>query len=398
VLYGGGLSKRTPAVVVGIAGFLLWAAFYVACDILPKGSHALAVMFLFWSLPKYFVGFSMILKTSEDATEEMGQQAREFRELYEDFRMTFESHPHPMWICSLETGALLSVNAATVQEYGFSEPELLGMRLSDLELPNMPAQESGVSSFPRPFDGSVSLEHRQRHGGTRWVNVVERQISFQGQPARLMLARDITERVKLNRELEHRANHDALTGMLNRPAFDERIPKCLARCDRDGRKAAMLTIDVDHFKQINDTYGHQVGDQCLQIVAARLNSRIRQVDSIARTGGEEFGAIVGGMHAASDAMKIADSLLKVFAAPLRLGKLELWVTVSIGVAVYPDDGDDAEILLRRSDEALYRAKRRGRNQAAYAGDADLAIESADGSASFADAVLVDSSLMDVDLA
>jgi diguanylate cyclase (GGDEF)-like protein len=129
--------------------------------------------------------------------------------------------------------------------------------------------------------------------------------------------------------------------------------------------AAVFTVDVDHFKWVNDTYGHPVGDLCLKEVAVRLASRIRQVDTIARTGGEEFTAVVGGLTKAEDAEKIAQSLLAAFRSPVRMGDIELAVTVSIGVAMYPEDGTDGDALRMRSDEALYRAKQLGRDRAEY---------------------------------
>ena len=136
-------------------------------------------------------------------------------------------------------------------------------------------------------------------------------------------------------------------------------------CRVEDRRAAVLTIDVDHFKLINDTYGHLVGDECLKEVAARLKSKIRKVDTIARTGGEEFTAVVCGLNKATDAEKVAASLMRVFEAPVELPFGALGVTVSVGVAVYPDDATDATTLRRLSDEAMYRAKRAGRNRAAY---------------------------------
>jgi diguanylate cyclase (GGDEF)-like protein len=125
-------------------------------------------------------------------------------------------------------------------------------------------------------------------------------------------------------------------------------------------------IDVDHFKQINDTYGHGFGDECLRLVAARLSSKIRQIDTIARVGGEEFAAIIGGLHQVSDAKIITDLLLGVFETPLQMGDHEVMVTVSIGGAIYPDDGVDGDSLMRRADDALYMAKRTGRNRTVMA--------------------------------
>ena len=174
--------------------------------------------------------------------------------------------------------------------------------------------------------------------------------------------------MKLDRELSYRAQHDVLTGLPNRQLLEERLEQCLQSCRVEDRRAAVLTVDVDHFKLINDTYGHLVGDECLKEVAARLKSKIRKVDTIARTGGEEFTAIVSGLSKASDAEKVAASLMRVFEAPVELPFGALGVTVSVGVAVYPDDATDATTLRRLSDEAMYRAKRAGRNRAAYSSD------------------------------
>ena len=168
--------------------------------------------------------------------------------------------------------------------------------------------------------------------------------------------------------MSFRAQHDVLTGLPNRQLLEERLEQCLQSCRVEDRRAAVLTIDVDHFKLINDTYGHLVGDECLKEVAARLKSKIRKVDTIARTGGEEFTAVVSGLNKASDAEKVAASLMRVFEAPVELPFGALGVTVSVGVAVYPDDATDATTLRRLSDEAMYRAKRAGRNRAAYVAD------------------------------
>jgi len=177
---------------------------------------------------------------------------------------------------------------------------------------------------------------------------------------------DVTERDKFDQEMFHKAHHDELTGLPNRQMLEDRVQQCLARSERDGKRAVLLTIDVDHFKQVNDTYGHMAGDECLKAVSARLQSKIRQVDTVARTGGEEFTAIIGGLSSAEDAEKIARSLLKAFEPPMQLPDCALALTISIGAAVYPEDGSDYATLRRLSDDALYRAKHGGRNRAAFA--------------------------------
>ena len=364
VLYGGGIQKRTLAVYVGVAGFTAWAAFYLAALGLSDHPQTLRVVYEFWNFPKYFVGFSMILKTFEEVTAEKSQLAEQYKSLYDDFRMLYEGHPQAMWIFEAEGGRFLSANAAAMSQYGFSLDEFLAMKPEEMFLISDAEQALIESVYPE--SKLRFARHRYKDGRIIWANVDTHAIQFAGKEATLLSAWDVTEQLDSRRRLAHQANHDVLTGLPNRTLLADRMEQCFARCEREGRKAAMLTIDVDHFKRVNDTYGHAVGDQCLQIVAARLAGKIRGVDTIARTGGEEFGAIVGGLHTAADAEKVAEALLAVFASPLRLGDFDLPVTVSIGVAVYPDDGMDAETLKVRSDEALYAAKRGGRNRAEYA--------------------------------
>jgi diguanylate cyclase (GGDEF)-like protein/PAS domain S-box-containing protein len=364
VLYAGSAGRRGVSGWAGTFGFAAWAGFYLLRMGAADTAWIQTALSEFWNFPKYFVGFSMILKVFEDTADDKARMAETFRDLYEDFRLLYDTHPHPMWICDSPKGQFLTANEAATKEYGYSKAEFQAMRMSELGLSSDMEAEEVDSVLGEPAEG-VRVQHRHKDGRVVWVNMVEREIVYLGQEARLVIARNITERLKMDRELSYRAQHDALTGLPNRQLLEERLEECLQLCRVEDRRAAVLTIDVDHFKLINDTYGHLVGDECLKEVAARLKSKIRKVDTIARTGGEEFTAVVSGLNKASDAEKVAASLMRVFEAPVELQFGALGVTVSIGVAVYPDDATDATTLRRLSDEAMYRAKRAGRNRAAY---------------------------------
>ncbi len=186
----------------------------------------------------------------------------------------------------------------------------------------------------------------------------------------IVQTRNVREQTRIIRESEQRfrdmAECDVLTGLPNRLTLQERIVECLSDCDREGTKAAVLTIDIDRFKQINDTFGHLVGDECLKAVSQRLKTKIRTVDTIARTGGEEFTVIIGRLSSSENAHKVCTTLLHLFKEPLILSERGLTLTVSIGAAMYPDDGTDSETLRKRSDQALYEAKRTGRNKVVFA--------------------------------
>jgi len=361
ILYMSIAGRRSVAAWVGTFGFLMWGVFYLIAAVMLQESATVQALYSCWTLPKYLVAFSMILKTFEDSTAEKVRMAEEYRELYDDFRMMFEGHPNPMWVYAEEGGRILAANESAVRRYGYSAEDFLGMKFGDLDVTNDAEATLLDTLYREQKDGYA--RHQFKDGRKIWVNLSDSGIKFRGTDAFFQIARDVTDRVETTKVRLHQASHDMLTGLPNRALLADRIQQCMKRCEREGRKATLLTIDVDHFKDINDTYGHPMGDECLKIVAARLSSKIRQVDTIARVGGEEFAAIVGGLHIAEDAEKVAQSLLGVFDEPLWLGDVDVSVTVSIGIAIYPDDATEAEVLTRLSDEALYAAKRSGRNQA-----------------------------------
>jgi diguanylate cyclase (GGDEF)-like protein/PAS domain S-box-containing protein len=367
VLYRKWEDRRSMARWAGTLGFIAWAAVFLLEPLIGKKAYTEGWLYSFWNFPSYFVAFTMMRKLREELEDDKERLAENYRELYDDFRVIYESHPYPMWISGGAGGEFLSANKAASQVYGYSGEEFRGMRMEDLESHEDPGAEEEYAALELPAEGKL-IRHRHKDGSVMWVNVVHRELMYLGQEARFTIARDITERLKLDQELSYKAQHDVLTGLPNRQLLKDRLAQCLRSCERDQRRAAILTIDVDHFKLINDTYGHLVGDECLQAVAERLQSKIRKMDTIARTGGEEFMAVVSGLNNMSDAEKVAEALLKVFDMPLALSIGELSVTVSVGVAVYPDDGMDADTLRGLSDEAVYRAKREGRNRIAYGYD------------------------------
>jgi diguanylate cyclase (GGDEF)-like protein/PAS domain S-box-containing protein len=167
--------------------------------------------------------------------------------------------------------------------------------------------------------------------------------------------RDLTDR------LAHQAHHDALTGLPNRALFEDRLAMAVAHAHRQDRQLAVLFLDLDQFKIINDSLGHGLGDKLLQAVAERLQAAVREGDTVARQGGDEFILLLPWIAGAVDAAKVAQKVLETIRLPFRLEGHDLFVTTSIGVSLYPDDGDSVAALIKNSDSALYRAKERGRD-------------------------------------
>jgi diguanylate cyclase (GGDEF)-like protein/PAS domain S-box-containing protein len=173
---------------------------------------------------------------------------------------------------------------------------------------------------------------------------------------------DITERKQAEQRIAHLAHHDPLTGLANRTAFEARLEQAIADARRHERKLALLFIDLDRFKNINDSLGHAVGDLLLMEIAGRLAERLRESDIVARLGGDEFVVVLPEMPDGTHAGLVAQTLLEALARPVHTESHELHTTGSIGVAIFPEDGDNPDALMQSADTAMYEAKTAGRNQ------------------------------------
>lgn len=172
---------------------------------------------------------------------------------------------------------------------------------------------------------------------------------------------DISERIRAQEKLEYMAHHDAVTGLPNRVLLLDRVQQALVRAQRENRNVAVLFIDLDGFKAINDTVGHHFGDRLLSEVASRLQATVRDEDTVARLGGDEFAVVLEGMSSMNDVSRVSRKIINDLAAPFMLDSRELYVTGSVGIARYPTDGYDVHTLLRKADGAMYRAKQVGKN-------------------------------------
>jgi diguanylate cyclase (GGDEF)-like protein len=173
------------------------------------------------------------------------------------------------------------------------------------------------------------------------------------------------ERRTSRHRLTRLAQYDPLTGLINRTLFGDRLERAVTRARRDGTVMTLMFLDVDHFKAVNDMYGHATGDALLKHVAARLIDAVRESDTVARLGGDEFTVILEGNQRVEDAGSVATKIIQAIAKPFRVGHRELYVSASIGIAMYPTDGEDAEELLKDADIAMYSAKAAGRNTYQY---------------------------------
>ena len=187
----------------------------------------------------------------------------------------------------------------------------------------------------------------------------------------LSFVQDVSSRIQAEERLQHMATRDALTGLPNRLLLQERLAQAIAQAKRTGRRVGVMFIDLDRFKNVNDTLGHRIGDELLKEVSHALSTALREVDLLARLGGDEFMVVVEDVEEPAVLGRIAQKLLDAVAHPFRIEEHDIYVTSSIGISVYPDDSDDPEELLKHADVAMYRSKELGRNTYQFL-DADLA--------------------------
>ncbi|MFD2366030.1 EAL domain-containing protein [Pseudoduganella sp. GCM10020061] len=191
------------------------------------------------------------------------------------------------------------------------------------------------------------------------VRVLERTAELAG--ANALLQGEIVERRQAEARVHHMAYHDTLTGLPNRALLADRLDRAMLGAQRSERKLAVMFLDLDRFKTINDSLGHLTGDHLLKEVAARLCQSVRASDTVARLGGDEFVVLVPGIRNADESAQVAQKIIDALAAPVPFEGRTLHITPSIGICVYPDDGHDVETLMRHADAAMYHAKASGRN-------------------------------------
>jgi diguanylate cyclase (GGDEF)-like protein/PAS domain S-box-containing protein len=357
LLYREEFSRSTAGVLAAVLGLGAWGAVFPCALLLQSVLPHLTVNGELWNVPKYFVAFGMILTLLEEQKREADMRS-------EEYRVLFENNPHPMWIFDTETLQFLAVNDAAVVRYGYSADEFRKMTLRDIRpVEEVGAMEQNVANSKDNESVIVSgpWTHILRDGSRIQVEVSAHSIRFGGRLARFSLVQDVTERQLLHHRLEHQAHHDMLTGLPNRLLLLDRMEQTLVSAERRGKKAAVICLDLDRFKQINDTYGHIVGDVCLRQVAERLKSRLRAEDTVARSGGEEFTVVVGDLSTAEDAERVVEDLLAGLRKPVVADSYSIDMSGSFGIALYPDHGTDAAELWRNADTAMYRVKRSGGN-------------------------------------
>ena len=283
------------------------------------------------------------------------------------FRTLIQQSNDAMFVIDANTGQLLDVNERAVESLGYTLDELLERNVLDIEdsLSTPDDWQRRLELFRQEHKKVIESAHRRKDGQTFPVEV---SVSYSQQGSKeylIWLARDLTERKRNEAIIWQQANFDSLTGLPNRWMLANKLQEAIDRATIDKQRFAIMSLDLDFFKQVNDSYGHLIGDQLLVKVAQRIQSCLRRLDVVARVGGDEFTLILPIGGNLQDINLVASQIVESLSSPFEIGQKRLYVSASLGIAVYPDDATNAGNLMQNSDQALYSAKQSGKNRYRY---------------------------------
>ncbi|MCO1687897.1 EAL domain-containing protein [Pseudomonas aeruginosa] len=281
----------------------------------------------------------------------------------------FQTSPNAILITERRSMRIIDANDGFYRMTGYHLEEVFGHTNREIGLEPTQQEEAEMATYLLQRDGRIrhlETSGRHRDGTLRRVEVTAEPIIVQDQDCLLFTIHDIGNLKKAQESIEHLAYHDSLTNLPNRALLMDRLIQQIALLKRHDLHGALLFLDLDHFKHINDSLGHPVGDAVLKMVTARLEASVRREDTVARLGGDEFVVLISGLEGkraevSRRARQVAEKLRGLLAEPMLLDGHHLQVTPSIGIALLPDHGDNPTDLLKRADIALYRAKDSGRN-------------------------------------
>lgn len=302
----------------------------------------------------YYLGIQVDITERKLAEQELRQSELRFRSLVETAFLG---------ICVDRNGKPLFVNQSFADIYGYESPaelmrleSLAALRLTD-DLARLAQSRHNRASGGAPL--ACETRGVKKDGSVIWLQMQTKMVTWNGEPATQTMVIDITANKIREHRLHRQANYDPLTDLPNRKLALDRLDSAIANGRRRGNRVAVLFIDVDRFKHINDSMGHAIGDRLLRQLADRIRSSIREEDTVARLGGDEFVVILPEIRQHADAQAVARKILEALDRPFVFEDRETFVTLSIGIAVFPDQGDHADALIQHADTAMYVAKQSG---------------------------------------
>ena len=306
-----------------------------------------------------------------ERTMELEQRTKEARETSDKLRifsMAVEQSASSVVITDTN-GLIEYVNQRFTDFTGYQSSEVVGrtprIMKSDKNPPTIYSELWETISSGQVWRGEMM--NRKKSGDHYWeyMTITPIVTEERGITHYLAVQEDITHRKEYEQKLFHQANHDSLTGLPNRMLAMDRLQQSIAQACRDKTKGALLYIDLDGFKMINDNFGHEIGDQVLVLVSQRLKNSLRETDTVARIGGDEYLVILQGLGNKQQCGALAGKIVRDFHEPFDIAGREFYSTVSIGIAFFPDDGTDPNALLKNADSAMYISKKSGCNRYSF---------------------------------
>ncbi len=302
------------------------------------------------------------VSTGKDISERIHAEAL-VRASEEHLRTIIDTEPECIKLLDRD-GQLIDMNAAGLAMIqADSLAQVAGKPLHRLILPEYrKAFQALTQSVLQGNKGMLAFEIEGLKGARRWLETHAVPMTTRGGEIVLLgVTRDITDRKRAEDRLVYLAHHDELTGLANRTLFNDRLQQAMIEAERHGRLVAAVFMDLDRFKNVNDTLGHGAGDQLLKAVAERLLGAVRRGDSVARLSGDEFTIVLSDMAHTDDAARVAQKILDIFTLPFHIDGRDLFIGASLGITIFPSDTRDLETMLSNADIAMYRAKEAGRN-------------------------------------
>jgi diguanylate cyclase (GGDEF)-like protein/PAS domain S-box-containing protein len=279
--------------------------------------------------------------------------------------VVFNAAAEAIIVCD-ERARIKAVNPSFTRLTGYSSEEVVGQTPTFLQSGRHPPDffNRAWRTLKQQGRWQGEIWHRRKNGEVRpdWVSLAAITEDSGRIVEYVALLTDITARKRDEERIRWHANFDALTELPNRQSFLTALAQSLERAQGNGWHTALLFLDLDRFKEVNDGKGHAVGDKLLQMVAKRLRRAVRETDTVGRLGGDEFTVLLERLAKVEDVTQVCQKLIETLGQPFRLDDQEIFIGVSIGVAIFPNDAVDCSDLLKRADQAMYRAKAAGRNQ------------------------------------
>jgi len=285
----------------------------------------------------------------------------------EKYNTTFNSSPYAIILTRMADGRIFEVNEGFVKITGYQPIDVMGKTTIEINLWDRESDRlTVVNELSKGNDvHDLEMQFRSKNGCIIKGLLSSKLIDANNEKSIITSVSDITEMSKIRQELHDLAMHDFLTGLPNRKLFFDRFEIAKTNAQRENYGIAILSMDIDRLKSVNDQFGHDAGDQVLVAVSNRLTGLLRKDDTVARFGGDEFLLLLLGIHSRNDASKIIEKIQERLLEPININPHIIEISTSIGVTLFPEDGLDINTLIRKSDEAMYHVKANGRNNHQY---------------------------------